>query len=147
MESIPNTAAALGLRHVIEDGVAALEGRLNDDARQHFVMGDLAKLLQKAMRGVQITEGGHLFVQEGDVSAFEAYSLIFRYLSETYQNALKSNIDSTSSTLSKLTKHEIVPDVDRKAASDFFARLLGQLHRDEAYCQQREPEIIGARQL
>lgn len=143
MESLPNTAANLGLRHVIEDGLAALEGTLSDNVRQRFVVDDLARLLEKAARGVQVTEGGQLFLQEGDVSAFEAYSLMFRYLSETYQNALKANIDSTSVTLSKLAKHEDVPVTERKAASDFFAQLLGQLHRDETYGSQREPEVLG----
>ena len=41
----PTLAEAVGLKHVIEDGLAVLEGRALDASRRDFVMRDLRSLL------------------------------------------------------------------------------------------------------
>jgi len=50
----PTLAEAVGLKHVIEDGLAIIEGRPLGEARRNFVVHDLSELIDRAIRGSQI---------------------------------------------------------------------------------------------
>jgi hypothetical protein len=76
----PTLAEAVGLKHVIEDGLAIIEGRSISDSRKGFVLEDLRALLNKAIRGSEIASQSTLFLGEDDRQAFGSFALIDRYL-------------------------------------------------------------------
>src|SRR5689334_4926740 len=75
-----NLAEVVGLKHVVEDGLAVLEGRRIDQTRRDFVIRDLKKLLSDALRGSTIASQATLFLAEDDRQAFGSYTMVGRYL-------------------------------------------------------------------
>jgi len=76
----PSLAETVGLKHVIEDGLAILAGHPLNDKRREFVIRDLRDLLHQAIRGSHIASQSTLFLGESDREAFGSFTLIDRYL-------------------------------------------------------------------
>jgi len=143
MDLFSSLTATVGLRHVLEDGLAVLDERPVEAARRQYVVGDLAGLLEQAARGVKVTEGNHLFAHARDVPDFEAYSLIFRYLNESYRDTLAAKIAETCAAFRKLSLDQPVDPSEKGTARDFLDQMLRRLNRDRSYQQQPEPEAIS----
>ena len=74
------TAASVGFRHVVEDGLSLLREQRLPAARQEYVLSKLVRLLSDAARGQEIMAEQALFVGAKEREASESYSLLDRYL-------------------------------------------------------------------
>jgi hypothetical protein len=131
--------ATVGLRHVLEDGVALLDRQHLENRRQGFVIQDLTNLLEQAAKGGKLTEGSGLFASAGDASAFEAYSLVFRYLRDAYAEALATRLGEAYATFRKLSLRQPLQDPERAMARHFLDQMLVRLNGDEAYSDRVSP--------
>jgi len=134
-------AASVGLRHVLEDGVAILDGRSLGASRAEFVIRDLASLLEQASKGGQFTKARRLFAPAADASAFEAFGLVFRYLRDAYGDDLNAKLENASLALRRLSSSENLSPPERQAARDFLGQMLESLNRDVSYLRQAEPTL------
>jgi hypothetical protein len=142
MDTSANSVALVGLRHVLQDGVALLEGRNLRQDRADFVVQDLADLLQRANRGAQITNEHQLLVTAADIKSFEIYALLFQYLNDAFGNTLSGKIDEAHSALDELANHQELSPHTRDTTRDFFLRLIERMDCDEAYTPQSQPELV-----
>ena len=143
MEHAAGAMATIGLRHVLEDGAAVLEGHGLDGSRRKFVLEDLKDMLEEAMKGATVTEAPQSLIRGGDPSAIRVYSLIFRHLSSDYKGELTTEIRNTYDTISSVAQGREPNPAEKEAAQKFVRRLLARLNSDEVYSPLKEPEVFS----
>lgn len=135
----------LGLRHLIEDAIGILRGDAVSDARKDFVLADLQDLFHKVVRGHELIQSPALFVGTADRWAFEAFSLLDRFLppdgAASVHNALKASADR----LAEIKDGHPVPVAQRQESVKFLSQILASLERQDSSGLRNEPEpnMIG----
>lgn len=137
----PSLAEAVGLKHVIEDGLAVLHGQDLAPDRRDFVMRDLQTLLDRAIRGSRIASQAALFLGEDDRRAFGSFALIDRYLGT---GQVATWLDQAPDALQAIEQiqHAQVPDEAKKGvALKILTILLTQILTGptEARLQEASP--------
>jgi hypothetical protein len=125
------SASNVGLRHVIEDGLAILSNHQLSDERRTFVLADLADLLGQASRGAQLASSASFFVGGDDRVAFDAFSLLDKLNSEA--NELdKENLRASAAAFNALRTGNEVAMAEKRRAAVFLKKLLGSLERESS---------------
>jgi hypothetical protein len=123
----PTLAEAVGLKHVIEDGLAILKGRHMDERRRDFVMRDLRTLLNQAIRGSHIASQSTLFLGEDDRQAFGSFALIDRYLGAGRAPGWLHHAPDALRVIEQLQQAEMPEEKEKQAALEILSTLLTQI--------------------
>jgi hypothetical protein len=123
----PTLAEAVGLKHIIEDGLAILDGRKVGEGRREFVMRDLRDLLDQAIRGSHIASQATLFLGEGDRQAFGSFTLLDRYLGARTAPGWLDQAPNVLRVFDKLQQAIIPQEAEKKAAQEILGALLTQI--------------------
>lgn len=133
----PTLAEAVGLKHVIEDGLAIVEGRSINPSRKQFVLDDLRGLLNRAIRGSQIASQSTLFLGEDDRQAFGSFALIDRYLGGGATPTWLHQAPDALRVFDRVQHAETPNEQERQAALEILNALLCQISAESA----AQPEI------
>lgn len=114
--------ASVGFRHVVEDGLAILEGRQVPAARQQFVLEDLARIAQEAGQ-VSAAPSASLF--RADREAHLLFSLLIR--SAPPGVAMAEWLNRASRAFQGLIGQGAVSQEERDAARLFLQEVLGSI--------------------
>jgi hypothetical protein len=135
----------LGLRHLIEDAISVLRGETLSDSRRDFVIGDMQDLLHKIVRGQELVHSTSLFMGSADRGAFEAFSLLDRFLPLGDSNSTHNALRTSAARLSEIKEGKIVPTEGRRESAAFLAQILASLERQDSAGLRSEPEphMIG----
>jgi hypothetical protein len=140
MKTQPALAINVGLRHVIEDGLAILANDHLTDDRRKFVVEDLSDLLGNAYRGSELAKNSSLFVKATDRTAFEAYSLLDR-LSGDGSTAIREQLRASAEAFDALKHEKEFSDDQKKRVTQFLKQLLGSLERQDSSLRSKRREI------
>jgi hypothetical protein len=133
MQHPSNLAEVVGLKHVVEDALAVLDGRGMEQSRREFVVRDLRKLLSDTMRGATIASQATLFLAEDDRQAFGSYTMVGRYLnSPDGPDAWRNDLPAAIRALEKLQASATPQVTEKQAASNILSRLLARISIDPA---------------
>ena len=139
----PTLAEAVGLKHVIEDGLAIIEGRPVSDSRKGFVLEDLRALLNKAIRGSEIASKPTLFLGEDDRQAFGSFALIDRYLGGGAAPTWVHQAPDALRVFERVQKAEAPNEHEKKAALEILNALLCQISA-EPIVQSEFREVLNS---
>jgi hypothetical protein len=126
----PTLAEAVGLRHVIEDGLAVLEGRKIDETRREFVVQDIRKLLAQALRGSEIASEPRLYLAESDRQAFGSFAMFGRYLNLAGAATWRSALPAALNAFDSLKNAKAASRESREAAINILSAVLNQVSAD-----------------
>lgn len=134
--------ASVGFRHVIEDGLTVLSNRHLNPERRKFVIEDLMSLLRQAAKGSDLANKSLLFVKSEERSAFEAFSLLNRYLEHGYDPGWRDKLPAAEEAFTQLKNNaDVSPDV-RAAATTLLSELLTRIKRQGGMGIPGQPEDI-----
>lgn len=123
----PTLAEAVGLKHVIEDGLAVLSGRALAADRRDFVMRDLQTLLNQAIRGSRIASQATLFLGEDDKQAFGSFALIDRYLGAGQIATWLNQAPNALQVIEQIQRAQVPDETQKKVALEILSALLTQI--------------------
>ena len=126
----PSLAETVGLKHVIEDGLAILAGHPLNDKRREFVIRDLRDLLHQAIRGSHIASQSTLFLGESDREAFGSFTLIDRYLGGVIAPGWVQQAPNALKVVEQLQQATVPDEAEKQAAREIFEALLSQISTD-----------------
>lgn len=139
-----NTSIALkselGLRHLIEDGIAILRGGAFPDARRDFVLSDLQELFEKVARGHELIQSPSFFVGTADRGAFEAYSLLDRFLPLSPSGSVHTALRASAERLAEIKGGHTVAPAQRQESAEFLSQILASLRRQDSSGLRNDPE-------
>lgn len=134
--------ASVGFRHVIEDGISILSNDGLDSERRKYVLDDLTNLLHKAMKGSDLVSRSSLFVRSDERSAFEAFSLLNRYLGYGYDPDWREKLPAAERAFDQLKKNADVSPEERTTAIALLRELLVRIKRQSGMEIPEQPEEI-----
>lgn len=143
MKTERTLTSTVGIRHVIEDSLAALTDRELDASRRNYVLSDLVDLLTRALKGSELVAKTALFVRSDDRSAFEAFSFLDRYLGQVESPALRQSLQA----LDAVRRGERVSNEQRQGTEVFLRQLLATLKRRDTSGIPDGPESLRIAQL
>lgn len=123
----PTLAEAVGLKHVIEDGLAVLHGQALGAERRDFVMRDLYTLLDRAIRGSHIASQAALFLGEDDKQAFGSFALIDRYLGTGQTTTWLDQAPNALRAIKQIQNAQVPNEAERVVALTILDALLTQI--------------------
>lgn len=123
----PTLAEAVGLKHVIEDGLAVLHGQDLAAARRDFVMRDLQTLLNQAIRGSRIASQSALFLGEDDKQAFGSFALIDRYLGTRQATTWLDQAPDALRAIEQIQHAQMPDEIQKEVALKILGTLLTQI--------------------
>jgi len=128
MKAEPLFASNVGLRHVVEDGLAILSNEKLAADRRRFVVRDLAELLNDALRGAQLANTTSFFVNAADRTAFDAYSLLDQ-LGQIAEQTDKESLKASAEAFVALRDGQTLQAKKKSTAAQYLKTLLGSLER------------------
>ncbi len=120
----------LGLRHILRNGLALLDGRETAQDRSR-VLGGLLEIVTDADRGSEALQEHSLTFALAERSAYERYSLFVRYLDDTVED-LPGRLSEAKSVLLSFERREAVAADRVGLVEDLLGRLLRALERERA---------------
>lgn len=142
MSNESSLIASVGFRHVIEDGITILSSGNLDSGRRKYVLEDLATLLRKATMGSTLASRSSLFVRSEERSAFEAFSLLNRYLGHGHDPDWREKLPVTKRAFDQLMKNEDMSPEERTTATALLHELLVRIKRQSGMEISDQPEDI-----
>jgi hypothetical protein len=139
-------AEAVGLKHVLEDGLAVLLGQPLAADRRDFVMRDLQTLLNQAIRGSRIASQSNLFLGEDDKLAFGSFALIDRYLGSSQAKSWLDQAPDALLAIERSRQEETPEEAQKNIALKILSALLTQIVAGpSSETQLKEAQISRAR--
>jgi hypothetical protein len=129
----------VGIRHVIEDSLAAITDQELDASRRNYVLSDLVDLLERALKGSDLVSRTAFFVGSEDRSAFEAFSFLGRYLGQVENRTLRHSLQA----LEAAQRGDVVSVDQRREAVAFLQQLLATLKRRDNSGIPEGPEFLS----
>lgn len=136
-------SAGIGLRHVIEDGIAILKGSTFAPARREYVLDDLLDLFSKVVRGHELVQSPALFTGSADRGAFEAFSLLDRFLPNADDLPVQESLRQSARAFAQIKGGQVITPEQRDNLSDFLRQILARLERQDSAGLRNEPEQIA----
>lgn len=130
---------SVALRHVVEDAISLIRDKKDlPPSRRESVLSDLESLFDEACKGSELSHRGGLFVAPTDKSAFEAFSLFNRHLSEGGEN-WDQRLFRTREAVKALQSGQAPKNVDAMTAASLLETLLDSLRKHTRGELRREP--------
>ena len=133
--------SAVGLRHVIEDGISILAGRNIAEKRKQYVLDDLQGLFGEVVRGSELVHSNSLFIGQDDRRAFEAYSLFDRYLPDQ-DTELTEKLRAVAAAFGEIKSGQSITDLEAIRLTAFLRAILASLSRQDSAGLPNEPEQV-----
>lgn len=134
--------ADVGLRHIVEDGIAALLNRTMTDDRRVYVLNDLIDLFRRAAHGSKIARQQLLFGKSEERSAYECFARFDDLLRDRLTNRWEDVLDEVCDALERLRDGRDIPTRTRESAEHFLAALLSTIERNRDFGVGFEPEKV-----
>jgi hypothetical protein len=134
----------LGFRHLIEDGLAILDGRPINPDRRAYVVKDLSQLVLQAKRGSDLVRSNALSVASDDRNAFESYSILDRYWDRSREEQWTQVLAKAGEAFDCLQKG-VVRDLredQRNAAANLLRTVLSGLIKEPKPGVSSQPEEL-----
>lgn len=131
----------LGLRHVLEAGLAIVRNEQIEEDRRALILGRLIDILSEAERGSQAVQANLLFATE-QRSAFERFSLFFRYLDAPFGATLSNRLSDARDVLGELRDRGASDNQRLQNAGELIEALLAAIKRDAALTALEAPRRI-----
>lgn len=138
-----NVTTGPGLRHVLEDGIAILGGSAFAPARRDYVLDDLLDLFSKVVRGQQLVQSPVLFTGSADRGAFEAFSLLDRFLPNANDLPAQEALRQSADAFGQIKNGQAIPKEQRENLTEFLRKILASLERQDSAGIRNEPEQIA----
>lgn len=123
----------IGLRHVLEDGVAILEGEKElQAARRESVLANLHDFIDRAKSGAETTSLASFVASAKHASAIDTYAFLFRNVDAETKADLNNRLATTMKVISGLKQKTAVPGKEQTVAKEFLSSLLGRLKYESA---------------
>ena len=132
----------LGLRHVLEGGLAVIRNEQLDDGRRRVILDRLIDILSEAERGSQAVQARNLLFATEQRSAFERFSLFFRYLNAPFGTTLPNRLSDARDVFGELRDRGASDNVRLQRAGELIEALLGAIKRDAALMRLEAPRRI-----
>ena len=130
---------SVALRHVVEDAISLIRDKKElAPSRRQSVLSDLEILLDEACKGSELSHGGGLFVAPTDKTAFEAFSLFNRHLSEAGDN-WDQRLFRSREAVKALQNGQVPVGSDANTAASLLESLLESLRKHTRGELRREP--------
>jgi hypothetical protein len=129
----------LGLRHVIEDGIAILKGEQFAQQRRDYVLNDLQSLFGEVVRGSALVHSPSLFIGREDKRAFEAFSLLDRFLPSD-DHAVQETLKLSADTLGEIKSGKQVSSEQSAKLMNFLMTIVSSLRRQDSAGVPNQPE-------
>lgn len=142
MASESSLVGNIGFRHVIEDGLSVLRNGDLDPKRRKYVLEDLTRLMQEARKGSDLAKHVSLFVRSDEISAFETFSLLDRYLKHGHDVHWREKLPGAEKTFTQLALNAEVSPEARTAAIALLTELLAGVKRRNSIGIPEQPEEI-----
>lgn len=122
----------LGLRHVLEDGLAVLRSNTAAADRRDALLDRLIEIFSEADKGSRAAEARHfLFAIEQPV-AFERFALFVRYLNDMLGPDLPTRLTEATGALKHLREHNVRQDQELDRAAGLIESLISAIRADAA---------------
>jgi hypothetical protein len=132
----------LGLRHVIEDGIAILNGEEFAPQRKAYVLNDLQSLFGQVVRGSELVHSPSLFVGRDERRAYEAFSLLDRFLPSN-DNSLQETLKASVNTLTEITNGKNVASDKAQQLTNFLKVIVASLRRLDSAGLPNQPDAVS----
>lgn len=130
---------SVALRHVVEDAILLIrDNKELAPSRRNSVLSDLEILFDEAYKGSELSHGGSLFVAPTEKSAFEAFSLFNRHLSEGAEN-WDERLSRSREAVKALQSGQVPQNADIKTVTSLLEGLLASLRKHTRGELRREP--------
>jgi hypothetical protein len=144
MPSQPYGTNGLGFRHLIEDGLAILNGTPLGADRRAYVLQDLSQLVLQAKRGSDLVRSNALSVATDDRNAFESYSILDRYWDRSHEEQWIQILATAGEAFDQLRKGAAanLTEAQRTAAANLLKKVLSGLIREPKPGVPSQPEEL-----
>ena len=129
---------SVALRHVVEDAILLIRDNKELAPSRRKVLSDLEILFDEAYKGSELSHGGSLFVAPTEKSAFEAFSLFNRHLSEGAEN-WDERLSRSREAVKALQNGQVPQNADIKTVTSLLEGLLASLRKHTRGELRREP--------
>lgn len=117
----------ISLQHVLEDGLALAENRLDEPEARESAIAGVKLLFGQATRGYQIVNKKALFIKANEKTAFDTFALMFKYLDRTYREDLSAQLSKTTEVFNELSTGQDVPADGLDESAKFLRNFLRAL--------------------
>lgn len=121
----------LSLQHVLEDGIALTNGRLDAVQRQPVLDG-VIEVFSDAIQGANIVHNRSLFIKAEEKAAFNTFSVVFNYLNSVYGEQLASQLEKTKAVFESLGQGRAISSESLSESSEFLESFLGALRLQQS---------------
>lgn len=132
----------LGLRHVLEAGLAVVRNEQIDETRRGEVLDRLIEIFSQAERGSQAVEAENLLFATEQRSDFERFSLFFSYLDDLFGADLPTRLTETKEALGELRNHDALDEARLRQAEELIENLIAAIKRDAALAPLEPPRTF-----
>jgi uncharacterized protein YecE (DUF72 family) len=135
----------LGLRHVLETGLSVIRNEQVDGSRRDSALDRLIEIFGEAERGSQAVRAQNLLFATEERSAFEQFSMFFRYLDAPFGEALADRLSEAKNALGELRVHGVRDDERLRNANELIEKLIAAIKRDSALTPLEAPKTFQFR--
>ena len=132
----------LGLRHVMEAGLAVIRNEQIDEVRRAEILDRLIEIFSEAERGSQAVESENLLFATEQRSDFERFSLFFSYLDMQFGANLATRLAETKEALGELRNHDARDEARLQQAGDLIENLIAAIKRDATLAPLEPPRTF-----
>lgn len=130
----------IGLRHVLENGLALVKGGELSDQRRKQVLTSLVRIFSEADRGSQALGPRNLTVALDEQKAFDRFSAFYHYLFHTFGDELPSRLSEAKVAITEIAETGTTDDLKKKRLEQVLKALLDSLRRERALTPLRSPK-------
>lgn len=129
----------LGLKHVLENGLALIRDEPFDDGRRTQVLESLIKIFSEADRGSQVIQERNLLFAASDRPAFERFTMFFRYLKDSFGADLPARLSEAPIVLTALRDGCLDDEIQRARVGELIESILAAMEREIALMPLASP--------
>lgn len=135
----------IGLRHVLENGLALATGGEIPQGRRDQVLASLLRIFSEAERGSHALSPHNLTVALDEQRAFDRFSAFYHYLHHTFGDDVPNRVAEAKDALSEMAKDGVTDQEKGKRLAQLLKILLDSLRRERALMPLRSPRDFSYR--
>jgi len=141
VERIPSKD--IGLRHVLENGLALIEGADLGEHRKEQVLQSLHRIFSEADRGSQALGVYHLTAALNEKRAIERFSAFYHHLRHEFGEAVPARLGQANDALADILENGSSDAQRTENLRQVLRLLLESIRRERALAPLRRPQEIS----